>query len=228
MKKLRCALVVSLLGIMLIVLFSSGFGSAVETQDLVTQVVFSPDPLVAGRTATFRIVFESQYSEPLELDLIGLHFDWMTTDGVVGHNFTASPHILQPGETWTCDPIQIAIQSTVSSGTHSYYVAVDGYEGTNADTYFSYTGDTAYVDVVSSSVGGTATPTVKPTDGGNNDSGGSIDLWSIVAIVAVIAVAVIALLVVTTLRKRKTPATAAPAPVASPPPATPPPSQSPS
>jgi hypothetical protein len=220
MNTTRKTLVVSLLCVMLVMFVSSGIGSALDTNGLTAHAMFSENPLPAGETVTFRVIFASNNSETLKLNLIGLHFDWMPTDGIIGHNFTLSPPTLQNGASYTSDPIQISIPSSATSGTHSYYIAVDGYEGSD-DTPFSYTSETLTVEVLSDVVA-TPKPTATTSGGNNNQTGEPLNLWTIIAIAAIIAVVVLVVLVFMMWRKRAPAAPAAPAPTVYAPPSQPP------
>jgi hypothetical protein len=60
---------------------------------------------------------------------IGIHFDWMASDGFYGNDLSSSPVTIPSQGTHLFDAFSIQVPSNASVGAHSYYVGVDGVQG---------------------------------------------------------------------------------------------------
>ncbi len=135
MRTLRLMLTVT--SISLICILCCSLVSALN-QDEASVTLFPPDLTgYPGDTVSIRITLKSNYAEQLRIYTIGLHFDWMPSEGFSGHDLSDNPVTIPSHGTYIFDPIVIQIPFNASAGSHSYFVGVDGTEGLSA-SYFSW------------------------------------------------------------------------------------------
>ena len=152
-----------------------------------------------GSSGTFTITFISNSSDQLTIYYVGVHFDWMASDGFVGLNLQNSPVNVTSHGSRTFDPMIINFPANVSLGSHSYYIGMDGTQGSN-NAPFSWDSQPFSILIqASTQPTPTPTPTQAPTDGGSDQ----INLLLLIVGAAIIAVVVILLLVMILKRKRK-------------------------
>ena len=197
-KTLQITLIVTF--IVTIFLFS-GLVSALDSNALSAYPVLSKDTLSAGYTVTVRITLQSNTDEQLQIQGIGINFDWMLSDGFYGPDLSSNPVTIQSNGTYTSAPFTIQIPSNASAGSHTYYVGVDGLEGT-AETSFSWNSPTATIQVFTANVS-TPTQTPSPTESGDGQTGSSQNLLLYGAIVAIAAVIVVSVIVMLMRKNRK-------------------------
>lgn len=203
MKPLRISIIVTLI---VAAFLCMGFAAALNQDEASVHNFFSPSTLTAGQTVTVSVFFTSNSSDALQPSRIGLHFDWMGTDNFVGFNdLSSAPITIAAGETKGFPQISFVVPSNVTSGIHSYFVTIDGTQGTSS-TEFTWNSPSLTVAVIGGS-GQTAVPT-QPTGPTNTNSGGGtqgaqpdLQLYGAVAAVVVI---VVLLVIVLVLRKKRT------------------------
>jgi hypothetical protein len=195
MKSLRISIILSI--VVFAFLFSS-LVAAINSEEVTVHTTFSSETLQAGQTTTVIMFFTSTSTDELNITNVGLHFDWMPPATFFGFNLNNSVvTIPSGGGTYEFRPVTLKVPSTVTNGTHSYYVGIDGTQGTSS-TPFSWDSPTTTTDVVSSSVN--PTPTSTNSGGGFEGQNNLLMFGAIGGIVVVVVLLVLVLLV----RKKRT------------------------
>ncbi len=162
MKVTHIAFTVAMLAAILCVSLLSTV-SALNQNEIEALTFKSDEVKVPGVIFSIRILLNSTTSQDLTISAVGIHLDWMDKDELYGLNYASSPIILEAGEEYRVDIINFTVPIGTSSGAHSYYVGVDGYE--EDGTAFSWTSSESSENKVyvaslsSSSPGSTPTPT---------------------------------------------------------------------
>jgi len=197
LKSLTIALIVS---VIIAAFLSMGFVAALNQNEASVHTFFSTTTLQPGQPVTINVFFTSNTSDSLQITRIGLHFDWMAADGFYGYDLSSTPVTVTSQGTYMFNQISVMVPTNVTLGEHSYYVGIDGTQGT-ASTTFSWNSPSLAV-MVAGNNGQTTGPTVTtgPTGGGNQ--GGQPDLQLYGAVIAVVVIVVL-LIIVLLLRRRK-------------------------
>ena len=171
---------------------------------------FQPNILIPGQSVSASVFFVSNISDTLTLTSVGYHFDWMSTGNFVGADLSSQPITVAADGTQSIGTITISIPSNVTLGDHTFYIEIEGYQGSSSSNTFSWDSPSLSVAVVGSN-GQTGNPTVttQPTNGGGNASG-QPDLQLYGAVVAVIIIVVL-LAVVLLLRQKRSKSQTTPA-----------------
>ena len=193
------ALKTSLTAVLLLAFLCGGLVSAATVtlnsdQASVRAMVSNPTPN-AGDQIQVSIFFQNNYTESLQIDFIGLHFDWMPSEGFYGFNLSSTPVTVASGTDYFFQqPINVNIPSGVN-GVQGYYVGVEGTVGTSSDTFSI---NSASAEILVSGTGPTATPSSSTTP---NDQSSNLLLLYVVVIVVVVVV--VLLIFVMILRKKR-------------------------
>lgn len=181
----------------MIIALCAGLVSALMPDDASVSVVWMDQSVQRGETVTLRITFNSTSDNQLVIERLGLHFDWMETNQFYTYDLSTNPVTVpaQGSYVFTSVPIQIPPYATTDS--HTYYVAIDGKEGTEL-TSFGWDSEEFTMEIVASSTP-TATPTTSPSGGGG--TGNAQDV--VVVIIVAIAIVVIVILVIVVLMMRR-------------------------
>ena len=196
------ALKTSLTAVLLLAFLCGGLVSAATVtlnsdQASVRAMVSNPTPN-AGDQIQVSIFFQNNYTESLQIDFIGLHFDWMPSEGFYGFNLSSTPVTVASGTDYFFQqPINVNIPSGVN-GVQGYYVGVEGTVGTSSDTFSI---NSASAEILVSGTGPTATPSSSTTP--NDQSSNLLLLY--VAVIVVVVVVVILIFVMILRKKRKHP-----------------------
>jgi flagellar basal body-associated protein FliL len=199
MKLLR----ISLVAVFVVAVFVSvGLVSALNQNDASAQVFWGgSDPILPGDMVLARINFTNYLSQPLQIQAIGLNFDWQNETQFYGHDLSTSPQTVAASGSYLCDPIIIQVPYTVSLGPHNYNVGVDGLDASG--TAFSWDGPTTSI-VIGASTQGTPTPSSSTNPGGGGQTG-SPQNWTIYIIAAIAVVAIIIAVIFLFMEIRKRP-----------------------
>lgn len=108
---------------------------ALNPDEASVSMFWSSQTVYPGDTVSVRITLKSNYAEQLKIYYIGIHFDWMDPDGFYGSDLSANPVIVPSYGTYIFDGIAIQIPLNVSTGSHSYFVGIDGTEGLSASDF---------------------------------------------------------------------------------------------
>jgi len=190
--------------------------SALGSSEAAASVRWSKTSPQPGETVTITLSFENKLQRQIQVARIGINADWMPPDAggnpqFAGPQYFSNPVIVAAGETFTSETYSITIPSSIKSGIHTYYVAVDGYDYTGAG--FSW--DSAdYTITIGGSNTGSSSPSPTATNSNTDKDNTPIDTLTVIAaitITGVIAVIVIALFM---SRRNKQPAPASAAPLA--------------
>ena len=196
------ALKTSLTAVLLLAFLCGGLVSAATVtlnsdQASVRAMVSNPTPN-AGDQIQVSIFFQNNYTESLQIDFIGLHFDWMPSEGFYGFNLSSTPVTVASGTDYFFQqPINVNIPSGVN-GVQGYYVGVEGTVGTSSDTFSI---NSASAEILVSGTGPTATPSSSTTP--NDQSSNLLLLY--VAVIVVVVVVVLLIFVMMLRKKRKHP-----------------------
>ena len=196
------ALKTSLTAVLLLAFLCGGLVSAATVtlnsdQASVRAMVSNPTPN-AGDQIQVSIFFQNNYTESLQIDFIGLHFDWMPSEGFYGFNLSSTPVTVASGTDYFFQqPINVNIPSGVN-GVQGYYVGVEGTVGTSSDTFSI---NSASAEILVSGTGPTATPSSSTNP--NDQSSNLLLLY--VAVIVVVVVVVLLIFVMILRKKRKRP-----------------------
>jgi hypothetical protein len=197
-KVIRVASIVTLLVVILSVCLVSAV-SALEQNEIEVLTFKSDVVKVPGEIFGIRILINSTTNQELTISAVGIHLDWMDKDELYGLNYANSPVILEAGEKYNVDIINFTVPIGTSSGNHSYFVGIDGYE--DDGTAFSWTSSENSENVIS--VAGSSSsnpPTSTATPSGQ--PGQNMDLTLIIFGVVLVVVIVIGILIVVMRKKR--------------------------
>jgi hypothetical protein len=194
-KTLQITLIITFI---LSILLFSGPVSALDTTELSAYPLLSKDAPSTGEKVTIRISLQSNTSEQLKIDHIGINFDWMASGGYYGVDLTGNPITIESYGTYTSAPFVIQIPSNTRTGSHTYYIGVVGLEGAD-QTSFSWDSSPSTIQVLPANV---ITPTPSPTAGGGQTDSSSPNQILYIAIVA-IAVAIVVSVIVLVMRKKR-------------------------
>ncbi len=195
MKSLKTLFILTIL---VVAFLCTGFAAALNQDEAIVHAVFSSGiSMQAGQTTTVTLLFASLSNDSLSITYVGIHFDWMPTDTLLGFNLSTSPVYLAPngGQVF---PINVSVPLSTSSGSHTYFVEFDGTQGSSATT-FAWD-SAAATEEVSGGSSTTGTPTSTPSSGGSGDS--TLILYAAVIVAVVVIVA--ALIMFLTMRKKRT------------------------
>jgi hypothetical protein len=118
-----------------IIFLCSGLVSALESNEALVSVSGLNKTLFVGDTVLIRVTFNSNYAEQLKIYYVGIHFDWMAADGFYGNDLSSSPVTVSSQGTYLFDAFSVQIPVNVSAGTHTYYVGVDGAQGSSLASF---------------------------------------------------------------------------------------------
>ena len=143
MRSLRIILIVISVSI---VFLCSGLVSALNSNEASVSLFWSSQSFYVGSTVNVQITFNSSYAGQLEIYYIGIHFDWMSSDGFYGNDLTSSPAVVLSQGTYVSSTFSVEIPSNVTTGSHTYYVGVDG-KDESTSTSFSWDSPTSTIQV---------------------------------------------------------------------------------
>jgi hypothetical protein len=196
LKKLKVAF---MLTIVVVILFSAGIVSALDSSDASATVYKSSETAHPAQSFGYRITFSSNTDQELIINHIGIHFDWMNEDVFSGKDLTNNPQTIPGHGNYTSDPIMLLIPFNVSVGSHTYFVGVDGVD---ASGNFTWNGPNETIQVTYSNTGST-TPNPTPTPEGNgNQDENPTNFVPYLIIVAVVAIIIAVFVIVKELRKK--------------------------
>ena len=119
-------LMLTAVSIIIICVFNIGLVSALDADEASVSVLLSSQTIYQGSMANVEITFQSSSSDNLDVDYIGIQFDWMASDAFYGRDLSDDPVLISSGGSHTFEAITINIPSDVSVGEHSYFVGIEG------------------------------------------------------------------------------------------------------
>jgi len=135
MKSVRLMLVA--ISIIIICLLNLGLVSALNPDEASVSLSWSSQTQYPGDSVIFRITFQSNSPDELQIYRIGLQFDWMASDAFYGRDLSAAPVSILGNGNYTFDIMSISVPFNVSAGLHSYFIGIDGLQNNIAFTWDS-------------------------------------------------------------------------------------------
>lgn len=133
--------------ISIICVLSIGLVSALEADEASVSLFWSAQKIYQSDVVSVKITLTSNCAEQLTIVGVGLQFDW-APDMFYGHDLSDNPVVVPAYGTHIFDSITIQIPANASTGTHNYFVGVDGAQGYSL-TEFSWDSPTMTVQVIS-------------------------------------------------------------------------------
>lgn len=196
-RSLRISLIVT---IITIAFLCSGLVAALNSNEASVQTFFSSQTIQPGQTVTVRIFFTSTSADELQITNVGIHFDWMPSGGFYGYDLSSAPvAISSGGGNYMFDEIAVQVPANVSVGSHSYYVGVDGMQGSSSSP-FSWDSPTSTIEVYGNSQ--TTAPTSSSTNSGGGQPEGQQNLLLYGALIAVVVIIAVSIIVIVMRKKR--------------------------
>ena len=121
--------------ICIICVLNVGLVSALNQNEVSVSPSWSTEVHYQGDTAIITLILTSNSSDTLTIDHIGIHFDWMAADSFVGRDLSANPVVVPSYGVHIFDAMAVQIPANVSAGSHSYFIGVDGTQGTFSVTF---------------------------------------------------------------------------------------------
>jgi LPXTG-motif cell wall-anchored protein len=195
MKQSQLLRITACLGI-IFVLFS-GVVSALEQDEARMTPIWQPTQTpTPGSVVTLTVFFINDYSEPLTVQRVGVHTDWMEEEAFAGQDISDNPVLVPTSDGYQFPPITVQIPQDTSIGEHLYFVGVDGL--LQNSTEFTWDSPTRTLQIIESGNGGN-----NGGNGGNGSTNGDGQQNQLLIIVGVAAVAGAALLVLFIIFRRK-------------------------
>jgi len=133
MKQLRMMCVVTSFIIVFSVFYCSVY--ALDQNEVSVSAVWSNETADLGSSTGVTVTFRNEISEELQIFSIGIHFDWMDSDQLFGHNLSNDPVIIPSFGSHIFDSITVQIPDNVSIGSHDYFFGIDGLQNVT-NTFF--------------------------------------------------------------------------------------------
>jgi hypothetical protein len=195
MKQLHLLRILACFGIICVLLSSVVF--ALEQDEARMTPIWQPTQTpTPGSFVTLTVFFINDYSEPLTVQRVGVHTDWMEDEAFAGQDVSDNPVTVQSSDGYQFPPINVQIPQDASIGEHLYFVGIDGL--LQNSTEFTWDSPTRTLQIIESEEDG--------TNGGNGDNGstnGDGQQNQLLIIVGVAAVAGAAILILFIIFRRK-------------------------
>lgn len=146
--------------LMCIVLVGSLFAgvvSGLESSDAAVMGHVSDSSPKAGEEIFVTATFQSYSNQPIHVFRVGFHGDWMAEQELQGPNLMNNPVTVETKGSYSTQFL-IVIPNTIATGSHQYYVAVEGSDQSN--NTFSWNSPNYTLQVETSH---TSSPTPTPT-----------------------------------------------------------------
>jgi hypothetical protein len=176
------------------VLAQDGTGIAARVTPI-WQPTETPNP---GSVVKLTVFFINDYTEPLIVQRVGVHIDWMGEEEFVGHDISDDPVTVPVNGGQTFSPITIVVPQDVSVDIHSYVIGVDGL--LQNSTQFNWSSTTRALQILDSG-GADGTNGGNGGDGSTNSDGQQNQLLIIVGVAAIAGVALLILFII--FRRKK-------------------------
>ena len=192
--------IILMVSFVLAIFVFSGLVSALDTNAISAYPVLSKQALNIGSSVTVRITVQSNTDEQLQITGIGINFDWMDSGLFFGPK---NPVTLAANGSYTTPPFTVQVPTNVTVGSHTYFVGVDGTEGTSQNEFYWNSTTSTIIVLPANQTGTTITP--GPTGGGGGQTASSpLNTILYIAVVAIVVIVVIAVIVMLMQKKRKT------------------------
>jgi hypothetical protein len=118
------------------ILSISAVSALLQEEASVTMSWLSPK-YYQGDTASVRVTFQSHVSYELEINRVGIQFDWMPSDAFYSYDLSASPVTIPANGNYTFELANIRFLAGASAGVHSYFVSIDGLQSNSTFIWYS-------------------------------------------------------------------------------------------
>ncbi len=146
MKSFTITLVVA--SISIICILSIGLVSALNQDEASVSLSWSSQTIYQGGRVNVDITFQSNSTDELDIEYVGIQFDWMASDAFYGRDLSANAVTIASGGSYTFEAITIEIPSNVSAGEHSYFVGIDGVQNY---IFFSWNSPSSTIKILDAS-----------------------------------------------------------------------------
>jgi hypothetical protein len=155
-------------------------------------LLWSSTTVYRGDLVSVRITFENQSPEQLRIYRIGLHFDWMSPNEFYTKDLSDQPVTVPGNGIHVFQEMSIQIPATVSVGSHSFFVGVDGTAGMDA---FSWDSPTSTMQINARG----------EVHNDNDEPIGETSSWMFYLVIAIIAVIIPILIIAFIVKIRRKP-----------------------
>ncbi len=186
------------------------FASAISQDQIAVNTIWMSGENGIHPTDNVPVIVTITNTGPNQITItkIGFHFDWQEQGEYYTADLSGSPIVVDPNVPQITEPpITIQIPVFVTAGTHTFTVALQGTEGSSGEVAWGSEDKT--INVIA--LGSTPAPTDLPgssDNGGQSNSGLSMDT---IAIAATVAIVVVVLVIVVLLKRKKPSQKTAPA-----------------
>jgi hypothetical protein len=115
--------------ISIICVLNLGFVFALDSDGISITPSWTTATPSQGQTTSVKLYLTSKSSEQIVIYYIGINFDWMPSDSFIGLDLSDDPVVIAPSGIHIFDAMAIQIPENVSVGSHSYFIGIDGVEG---------------------------------------------------------------------------------------------------
>jgi len=122
---------------------SSGLVFALDSSEAAATVTWSSSAFYGGDIIGAQVSFQS--SQELSVYYVGIHFDWMSTDGFYGVDLNSTPGYVSSSSSVLSESFAVQIPTNVTEGPHTYYIGVDGVDASS--NTFSWDSPTSTIRV---------------------------------------------------------------------------------
>ena len=116
-----------------------GVCNALEQDALIASPVLASQDAYPGGSMLASVILQNNSTEILTIQYVGFQFDWMSSDQFLGYDLTDKPIVISPNADQYTNPVTVFLPEDVTVGEHSYFVGIDGLEGTDLFTWDSPT-----------------------------------------------------------------------------------------
>jgi hypothetical protein len=155
------------------------------------------DQRVRGEYSSVHFQFFSNTQKTLKVYNVGIHFDWMDKDQLIGIDLSSYPKTVAPMSSAVFDLINYTVPNNAQIGSHKYYIGIDGYDSDGNP--FSWTSAESTITVVSSS---SSQPGTSPTGTDQTQNQQNLDMNLLIYGAIIAAVVVVIAVIAVMMRKR--------------------------
>jgi hypothetical protein len=128
-----------LASVSLVFVLFCGVVNALEQNEVIASVVLTNQNAYPGGALIVSIYLKSNSGDILTIQYVGIQFDWMSSDQFLGYDLSDQPVVISPYTDQFVDSITMFLPEDVTLGEHTYFVGIDGLEGTDQFTWDSQT-----------------------------------------------------------------------------------------
>jgi len=122
-------LAISVISISMVCVLNFGLVSAIDSDGISITPSWTTATPYQGQNTSVKLFLTSKSSEQIIIYYIGIHFDWMAADSFIGLDLSDDPAVVTASGIHIFDAMAIKIPENVGVGSHSYFIGIDGVEG---------------------------------------------------------------------------------------------------